>query len=69
MTETSLPAALLSAKAAAKYLGISQRTLWAITAPRGPLPVVKIGARCLYDPADLKRYIDAAKTTASSGGA
>lgn len=61
MTTTSTPAALLSTKEAAKYLGVSVRTLWAITAPRGPLPVVKIGTRCLYDLADLARYIEARK--------
>jgi hypothetical protein len=29
---------------AAKALGISPRTLWALTAPRGPIPCVRIGA-------------------------
>lgn len=61
MLATSTPA-LLSAKEAAKHLGVSQRTLWAISAPRGPLPVVRIGSRCLYDPVDLANYIDAQKT-------
>jgi hypothetical protein len=60
MTETST--ALLSTKEAAKYLGVSPRTLWGISAPRGPLPVVKIGTRCLYDPVDLAKYIDTQKT-------
>jgi hypothetical protein len=62
MIAASTPAALLSANEAAKYLGVSPRTLWAITAPRGPLPVVKIGSRCLYDPVDLQRFINAQKT-------
>ena len=58
---TTSPSALLSARDAAKHLGISTRTLWSITAPRGTLPVVKIGARCLYDPADLQRYVETQK--------
>jgi hypothetical protein len=62
MIGVSMPGALFSAREAAKFLSISQRTLWAISAPRGPLPVVKIGTRCLYDPVDLQRYIDARKT-------
>jgi hypothetical protein len=62
MIATSTPTALRSVKDTAKYLGVSQRTLWAISAPRGPLPVVKIGTRCLYDPVDLQRYIDVQKT-------
>lgn len=63
---TSPPAALLSARDAAKALAVSPRTLWTISAPRGPLPVVKIGTRCLYDPADLAKYIEAQK---KKGGA
>lgn len=61
MTAISTPAALLSTRETAKYLGVSLRTLWGISAPRGPLPVVKIGTRCLYDPVDLAKYIEAQK--------
>jgi hypothetical protein len=56
------PALLISAKHAANALSISERTLWGITAPRGPLPAVKIGTRVLYDPADLTKYIEGQKT-------
>jgi hypothetical protein len=28
---------------AARVLGISTRTLWAMTAPRGPIPCVRVG--------------------------
>lgn len=62
MTAALTPAPLLSAKEAAKALNVSDRTLWAISAPRGPLPVVRIQSRVLYDPADLQRFIDAQKT-------
>ena len=27
----------------AKALGISQRTLWSLSAPRGPIPCVRVG--------------------------
>ena len=63
MTPNIIPPALLvSARHAAKALSISERTLWGITAPRGPLPAVRIGTRVLYDPADLAKYIDGQKT-------
>jgi hypothetical protein len=29
---------------AAAALGISPRSLWALTAPRGPIPVIRIGS-------------------------
>jgi hypothetical protein len=63
MNESAFPPARLqSTKEARITLGVSARTLWAITAPRGPLPVVKIGTRCLYDPVDLAKYIEGQKT-------
>lgn len=30
--------------AAAKALSISERTLWSLTTPRGPIPCVRVGA-------------------------
>jgi hypothetical protein len=39
---------LLNARQAAKSLSISSGTLWNLTAPRGPIPAVKIGARVCY---------------------
>jgi hypothetical protein len=55
------PALLLSARDAARTLAISERSLWAITAPRGSLPVVKIGRSVRYHFADLQAYIEAQK--------
>jgi excisionase family DNA binding protein len=46
---------------AAKRLGISERTLWALT-DAGEIPVVRIGRRVLYDLADLHEFIERAKT-------
>ena len=56
MNET--PAKLLLGKTeAAALLSISPRTLWGITVPRGPVPCVRIGHRCLYPYEALRRYV------------
>ena len=53
--ECATPEKLLLGKAqAAILLGISARTLWGITSPRGPIPCIRIGHRVLY-PYDLLR--------------
>lgn len=52
---------LLSAREAARAMGISEKHLWSHSRPRGSIPCLKIGARTLYDPRDLRRWIDAAK--------
>lgn len=52
--------ALLDMKAAAAWLNVSTRTLWSMAAS-GEIPVVRIRRRRLFDRADLRRYIDAAK--------
>ena len=48
---------LIPARDAARMLSVSERTLWGITAPRGSLPCVRIGARCLYSPDALRAWI------------
>lgn len=55
------PRLLLPAREAAAALSICEKTLWSHTQPRGTIPCVKIGARVLYDPRDLQRWIDAQK--------
>jgi hypothetical protein len=62
--EQGLPLQLLSASEASRTLAISPRTLWAISAPRGPLPVVRIGPAgrsVRYHLADLERFIESQK--------
>ncbi len=54
----TLPKLLLTAREAARALSISARSLWALTAPRGPIPSVRLGSRVLYDPRALRRFID-----------
>jgi hypothetical protein len=48
---------LLSARDAARALSISERTLWGLTAPRGPILVVRLRGRVLYSPEALRRWI------------
>ena len=44
---------LLDAKAAAKALSISERTLWGLTEPRGPIRCIRIGRAVRYSPGEL----------------
>jgi excisionase family DNA binding protein len=52
---------LLTAREAAAYLAISERTLWSLTAPRGPIRVVRIGRTVRYDRRDLLVFVDTRK--------
>lgn len=61
MTSTTSLKLLLSVIEAAAALSICQKTLYSNTCPRGTIPCVKIGTRVLYDPADLRAWIDAQK--------
>lgn len=56
--------ALLNTHEAHQLLGISARLLWTLT-NRGEIPHVRIGRRTLYDPCDLRAWIQRRK----SGGA
>ena len=38
--------------------GISQRTLWANTHPRGALKCVRVGRRVLYRPEDARVWLE-----------
>lgn len=51
---------LMSACDTAKALAISERTLWQLTS-RNEIPCVRIGRRVLYDPQDLRTWIDRQK--------
>jgi hypothetical protein len=52
---------LVDARQAAKSLSVSKGTLFNLTAPRGPIPAVKLGARVCYAVADLERAIETLK--------
>ena len=51
----------LRPREAAKALGISARTLWGLTAPRGPIPCLRIGhgkrQTVLYPVAHLQAWL------------
>jgi predicted DNA-binding transcriptional regulator AlpA len=56
---------------AAKALGISPRTLWGLTAPRGPIPCVRVGSgkrqTVLYPKAELLAWLTSQACTAKGG--
>jgi len=55
----AVPRLLLTAAEAAQALAISARSLWALTAPRGPIPVVRVGPTgrgVRYRVLDLERW-------------
>ena len=50
---------IVSAGIAAEILYISRRTLYSLSWPRGPIPVIKVGPRAIrYHINDLKDYVD-----------
>ena len=48
---------LLKQRQTAAVLGICEKTLWSITAPRGPIPCVRIGSAVRYSVASLEKWI------------
>jgi len=59
---------LLSAREASIAMSISARTLWSLTAPRGPIPCLRLNSRVLYPVDGLKKWIDAETGAAGEGG-
>jgi hypothetical protein len=49
---------LLSPREAAHALRLSERALWSLTAPRGPIPILKIGRSVRYPIDGLKQYVN-----------
>lgn len=59
---------VLAIREAAKYCNHSERTHWALTAPRGPIPAIRTGMagrKLLYDIADLDAYLASRKVKSS----
>ena len=50
---------------AAQALGISERKLWSLTSPRGPIPCVRLDRIVVYSVLSLQRWLD---EQAESGG-
>jgi hypothetical protein len=65
MPET-LPPLLLTARDAARLLAVCEKTLYLLTQPRGPLPVVRIGRGVRYDMRDLERFVNQQKFNAET---
>lgn len=61
MATQSVESLALRPREASKALGISPRTLWGLTAPRGPILCVRIGSgkrqSVLYPTADLQAWL------------
>ena len=56
--DPNAPRLLLTPRDAARALSISERTLWALSQPRGPIPVVHVGARSIrYSVSDLEAWV------------
>ncbi len=60
------PQMLLTPREAAKALTICEKTLWSLSVPRGPISVVRVGARSVrYSPGELRRYIEQQQSAAA----
>lgn len=57
---------LVPANEAARMLSISERLLWDMTHPRGPIPSVKAGSRVLYSVGALRQWIVSAEAGCGS---
>jgi hypothetical protein len=61
MATQSVEPLALRPRDAARALGISPRTLWGLTAPRGPIPCLRIGhgkrRTVLYPVAELRAFL------------
>ncbi|HIE95672.1 MAG TPA: DNA-binding protein [Planctomycetes bacterium] len=56
---------LLKPREAAERLSISERSLWANTTPRGPIPCIRIGGSVRYGTVALQAYIDSQQLASS----
>ncbi|GDX99997.1 hypothetical protein LBMAG48_24010 [Phycisphaerae bacterium] len=54
-----VPVLSVRPREAARITGIGVRLLWSQTAPRGPIPCVRIGKAVLYRLADLESFLAA----------
>lgn len=62
--EPKLPDKLLvGSKEAAELLSAGSRTLWTMTAPRGPIPSVRVGRAVRYSVSSLAEFIRKSEIT------
>jgi len=73
MAITSVEPLALRPREAARAMGISERTLWGLTAPRGPIPCVRIGKgkrrTVLYPVANLQAWMSLRAEAEKAGDA
>ena len=50
--------ALLSIREASQLLNLCEKSVWNHAAPRGTLPVERLGSRLLFRPQDLDRWVE-----------
>lgn len=62
-----VPRLMIPSRLAAEALGISERTLWDLTAPRGPIPCVRIGKAVRYRVAALEEFARGSESTSKDG--
>jgi excisionase family DNA binding protein len=58
---------LLTPRQAAAALATSERTLWSLTQPRGPIPVVRFGRSVRYSATTLAAWIARAERRPAGG--
>lgn len=58
---------LLTAKEAAAFLSIGGRLLWSMSAPRGPIPIVRIGRSIRYASTDLEAFVNRSRIRPRKG--
>ena len=68
MSNHDLPvsAALLSIREASKLLNLCEKSVWNHAAPRGTLPVVRLGSRLLFRREDIDHWIESRVVRAES---
>jgi len=73
MAITSVEPLALRPREAARAMSISERTLWGLTAPRGPIPCVRIGKgkrrTVLYPVANLQAWMSLRAEAEKAGDA
>lgn len=58
MTADPAPAPLaVRSREAARLISLSERSLWSLTSPRGPIRAVRAGRSVLYPVDELRRYL------------
>ena len=59
MSNVSVPvSALLSIREASELLNLCEKSVWNHAAPRGSLPVVRIGSRLLFRRDDIDAWVE-----------